>query len=131
MELPHTHTHTHTRILPLLAKVKDAYLAWYGYYQILPKAHRHSLGQRTDTIFVELMEAIATAGFLSPLEKAPYVRHAIRKSEILRVLLMVLWETKSLDDKQYIAVSVKMDEIGRMLGGWSGQLLKASSAKAP
>ena len=127
----HTHTHTHTRILPLLAKVKDTYLVWYGYYQILPKAHRHSLGQRADTLFIELMEAVATASFLSPQEKAPYVRLAARKTDTLRVLLMVLWETKSLDDKQYIAISLKMEEIGKMLGGWMGQLTKQNSpAKA-
>ena len=36
----------------------------------------------------------------------------------LRVLLMILWESKSLDDKKYIALSVKLDEIGRNLGGW-------------
>lgn len=40
---------------------------------------------------------------------------------------MVLWETKSLDDKKYIALSVKIEEIGRMLGGWNGQLSKQNS----
>lgn len=35
-----------------------------------------------------------------------------------------LWETKSLDNKKYIALSEKIDEIGRMLGGWNGQLTK-------
>lgn len=44
---------------------------------------------------------------------------------------MILWEVKSLDDKKYIALSVKLDEIGRNLGGWSGQLIKQNSpAKA-
>ncbi len=37
---------------------------------------------------------------------------------------MVLWETKSLDNKKYIALSLQMDEIGKMLGGWQGQLSK-------
>ena len=37
---------------------------------------------------------------------------------------MILWETKSLDNKKYIAMSLKLDEIGRMLGGWQGQILK-------
>jgi hypothetical protein len=120
-------THTHTRILPLLVKVKDVYLLWYGYYQILPKLHRHSLGQRIDTLFIELIEAVATSSFLSPQEKAPYIRLAVRKIDTLRVLLMVLWETKSIDDKKYIPLSVKIEEIGRMLGGWIGQLAKQNS----
>jgi hypothetical protein len=115
------------RILPVLNKVKDAYLLWHSYYQILPKVHRHSLGQKVDNIFIEIIEAISVASFLSPTEKHPYVRLAIKKTDTLRVLLMVLWETKSLDDKKYIAISVKLDEVGKMLGGWNGQLAKASS----
>ena len=107
--------------------MKDAYLLWYDYYQILPKAHRHSLGQRIDTLFIENIEALATASFLSPQEKQPYVRLSIRKTDTLKILLMILWETKSLDDKKYIALSLKIDEIGRMLGGWHGQLQKQNS----
>lgn len=37
---------------------------------------------------------------------------------------MILWETKSLDNKKYIALSLKIDEVGKMLGGWNGQLVK-------
>ncbi len=113
--------------MPILAKVKETYLVWYGYYQTLPKVHRHSLGQRIDTMFVEIIEAIAAASFLSPQEKHPYVRLAIKKADSLKVLMMVLWETKSLDNKKYIAVSLKMEEIGKMLGGWNGQLTKQNS----
>jgi len=52
---------------------------------------------------------------------------AIRKADTLKILLMVLWETKSIDNKKYLALSVKVEEIGRMLGGWSGQLSKQNS----
>jgi hypothetical protein len=40
---------------------------------------------------------------------------------------MILWETKSLDTKKYAALSIKVDEAGKMLGGWSGQLAKQNS----
>ncbi|MBI2099360.1 four helix bundle protein [Candidatus Uhrbacteria bacterium] len=115
------------RLLPLLQKIKDAYLLWYGYYQTIPKTHRHSLGRRVDAFFVEIMEAIATASFLAREEKQPYVRLAIRKVDTLKLFLMMLWETKSLDNKKYISFSIKIDEIGKMLGGWNGQLGKQNS----
>jgi len=38
-----------------------------------------------------------------------------------------MWETKSLDNKKYIALSLPLDEIGKMLGGWNGQLTKQNS----
>jgi hypothetical protein len=77
--------------------------------------------------FIEIIEAISAASFLSREEKGPYVRLAIKKADTLRILLLILWETKSIDDKKYIALSVKLDEIGRMLGGWNGQLIKQNS----
>ena len=80
---------------------------------------------------MEAIEAISIASFLSRTEKLPYVKLAIRKVDTLKIMLMVLWETKSLDNKKYIALSLKIDEIGRMLGGWNGQLAKQNSpAKA-
>lgn len=42
---------------------------------------------------------------------------------------MVLWETCSLDTKKYVVLSQRLDETGKMLGGWSGQLAKLSPAK--
>ncbi len=114
-------------LLPLLQKAKNAYLVWYEYYQIIPKTHKHSLGQRIDGLFVEIIEALATASFLPRQDKLPYVRLAIRKVDVLKILLMVLWETKSLDNKKYIALSTKIDEIGKMVGGWHGQLQKQNS----
>ena len=116
-------------LLPVLQKLKTVYILWYGYYQEIPKTHRYSLGTRIDTLFVEIMEAISLAGFLSREEKQPYVRLSIRKVDTLKILLMIVWETKSLDNKKYIALSTGIDEIGKMLGGWNGQLTKQNSPK--
>ena len=104
-------------------------MIWIGFYNILPKIHKYSLGQKIDTLFIEIIEAISIASFLSREEKHPWVRLAIRKTDTLKILLMVLWEAKSLDNKKYIALSLKIEEIGRMLGGWSGQLTKQNSPK--
>ncbi|MEK7163129.1 MAG: four helix bundle protein [Patescibacteria group bacterium] len=108
-------------------KVKDAYLFWHEFYRELPKHHRHSFGYRIDSLFVEIIEAIAAATFLSREEKSPYVRLSIKKLDALKILLMILWETKSLDDEKYIALSVKLEEIGKNLGGWYGQIVKQNS----
>lgn len=97
---------------------------WYSFLNVVPKVHRYSLGQRIDTLFIEALEAITVAAFLLPEEKLPYVKHAIRKVDTLKVLLMLLWELKSLENKKYLALSIRIDEIGRMLGGWQGQLKK-------
>jgi hypothetical protein len=78
-------------------------------------------------LFVEIIEAISAASFLSREEKGPYIRLAIKKTDTAKILIMILWEAKSLDNKKYIALSVKLDEIGRNLGGWNGQITKQNS----
>lgn len=115
------------RLLPVLEKLKSAYLLWYGYYQTLPKEHRHTLGGKIDALFIETIESTSSATFLSRNDKQPWVRLAIRKLDTLKVLLLVLWETKSLDTKKYIALSTPLEEIGKMLGGWNGQLTRQNS----
>jgi len=116
-------------LLPVLERIKQAYLLWHTYHAELPKLHRYSLGARIDALFIETIEATSAAAFLSRAEKLPYVRLATRKVDALKLLSMILWETKSLDTKKYIALSEVLDEVGKMLGGWNGQLSKNSTPR--
>jgi hypothetical protein len=44
--------------------------------------------------------------------------------DIAKFFLQIAWEIKALDTKKYILISEQLNEVGRMLGGWSRQLLK-------
>ncbi|MBU4315100.1 four helix bundle protein [Patescibacteria group bacterium] len=114
--------------MPVIQALKSTYLQWFGFYSNIPKTHRYTLGSHIDNMFIETIEASVTAGFLKGVEKIPYVRLAIRKLDTLKILLLVLYETKSLDNNKYIALSVSLAEAGKMLGGWYGQLTKSSGA---
>ena len=110
-----------------MERIKSAYLLWHEYHSTLPKIHRYSLGNKIDDLYIESMGAVSAATFLAREEKMPYVRLATRKNDTLKLLLMILWETKSLDTKKYAVLSERMGEIGKMLGGWNGQLKKQNS----
>ncbi len=115
------------KLLTITQKIKITYQLWYEYYRILPKCHRNTIGQKIDSLFTDTIEAISIATFLSKDEKSPYIRLAIRKINTLTVFLLILWENKSLDNKKYITLSEKINEIGKILGGWLGQNLKQNS----
>ena len=115
------------QLIPLLQKIKDLYLLWYEYYRSLPKEHRYTLGAKVDILISEVIEAITSASFLVRAEKQPYIKMAIRKIDAVKIFLLILWETKSLDNKKYLIISEKINEIGRMLGGWNGQITKQNS----
>ena len=108
----------------MLERLKHAYIVWHGLYSKLPKVHRYTLALRIDMLLVECIEAAACAVFLEPNEKGPWIRLAIRKLETIAILLMVLWETGSLETKNYIELSSPLDETGKQLGGWYGQVMR-------
>ncbi len=65
--------------------------------------------------------------FTSGADKIPHVQCSIQKLDTAKILLLILWETKSLDNKKYITLSEKLETIGQNLGGWHGSILKKNS----
>ncbi|MEK7576902.1 MAG: four helix bundle protein [Patescibacteria group bacterium] len=41
------------------------------------------------------------------------------KLDMLKFFLQVGWELKALDNKKYIMLIERLNEIGKMIGGWS------------
>ena len=110
-----------TNLVPVLHKIKSSYIFWYSIYHLVPKNHRYTLALKIDTLFVELIEMSASASFTQKQDKIPYLRTAIRKLDTLKILLMILWETRSIDTKKYKMLSVPLDEVGKCLAGGSGR----------
>ncbi len=110
-----------------MKKVKTGKINCFNCYKKIKKTHKYTLGQKIDGLFIEIIESISLATFLDKTEKQPWIKFAIRKLDTIKILLMILWEIKSIDTKKYIALSEPIHEIGKMLGGWNGQLNKQNS----
>ena len=61
------------------------------------------------------------ASYLSKDKKRPYIQKAIGIFDLLKFFLQIAWETGSMDNKKYAALSEPLGEIGRMLGAWYKQ----------
>lgn len=108
--------------LSIISKLSDAYKAWHGYLEVLPRPSRYTLGVKIDNLFVELTELLLTAGYSSQKSKSSILQTAGHKLDLLKFFLQVLWELELLDNKKYLELSKQLDEVGRMLGGWSRQV---------
>ncbi len=75
-----------------------------------------------------MIELIFVASYLNKNQKIPYVQKAIAKLDLIKFFLQITWEIKALDNKKYIILSEKLNEIGKMLGGWYRQLSKENLA---
>jgi hypothetical protein len=113
--------------LPVVSALKDAYTLWQSYFIHLPKTAKYTIGEKIDKFLLESLESACSAGFLSGQEKIPFVRLSIKKLDMVKIFLQIAWEIKALDTNKYCTLSVKLDEVGRMLGGWHGQLIKQNS----
>ena len=103
------------------------YKLWQEYRDNLAKKYRFTLGGKIDTLFIEIIELLYTASYLSKQEKLPYLQKAIKRLDVLKFFFQVAWEIKALNNKKYIAISEQLNEIGRMLGGW----LRGIQSKTP
>jgi hypothetical protein len=101
-----------------LQKLVTAYKLWHSHLPHFPKTSRYTLGEKIDSLLVEVVEYIVVASYLSKQNKLPYLKKATLKLDILKFFLQVAWEIKALDTKKYITLSEHVDEIGRIVGGW-------------
>ena len=67
------------------------------------------------------------ASFLPKSEKLPYVKIAVRKIDTIKIFIQLIWEMKVFDDKKIHCYFKKLNETGKMLGGWHNNLLKENS----
>ncbi len=104
--------------IPLIQKTYEAYRDLHQYVKAFPKSDKYCLGEKIKNINLEIMELLIDAETAKRDWKSPLLQKASRKTDLLKLLLRLANEIKILDDKKYLSLTEKLQEIGRMLGGW-------------
>ncbi|MFZ2664252.1 MAG: four helix bundle protein, partial [Patescibacteria group bacterium] len=104
--------------LPVLNKMLDAYKKWQTCMISIPKIYRYSLGLRIDNLFLDVVENMVLSLSLGKESRVDSLNYVSVKLDLLKFLLKISWELKIFDTKKYIDLSLSVDEVGRMLGGW-------------
>jgi hypothetical protein len=90
----------------------------------VPKDSRYTLGIKIDRAFIETTEFLFTASYAKQDQKLSYLEKAATQIDLTKFFLQILWEIKAMDNKRYVALSEKLDDVGRQLGGWMRQSAK-------
>jgi hypothetical protein len=85
-----------------------------------PRTLRVSLAGRIDNLALDVLEAIIEARFVRDA-RAKHLARANLAVEKLRVLLRVAHTRRALDTKSLEHLARRLDEAGRMVGGWLRQ----------
>jgi hypothetical protein len=104
-------------------KLEVAYTLWHTYIIHFPKAHRYSLGLRIDVLLCEVIQYSASALFVPKEQKLAHIQKAIQVLDTTKILLRVAEQANIMKTNQYLTLTEKLVEIGRMLGGWHNQVL--------
>ena len=88
----------------------------------IPKGARYTIGARIENKFLDLLESAYIAYFTPKEEKAEKISGCVLISDALKFLVSVSWEGKLISNKSYEEIALKLDEIGKMLGGWKNSL---------
>ncbi|HBO16476.1 MAG TPA: four helix bundle protein [Candidatus Moranbacteria bacterium] len=93
-----------------------------------PKTERYGIGRKVDNLFLEILELSFTASYLPPEHKIIFLSKTISRLDVLKFFTQTAWENKLIPNEKYIDLSEKLEEIGRMLGGWKKGLDKKLSS---
>ena len=95
----------------------------------ITKTLRYSLAIHIDQLFTEIVSLTAEAQFSPKEMRVIPISKAIIKNDTLKFMLYTLFELKGLNDKKFLSLSVKIEEVGRMLYGWKNQCPKVLDHK--
>ncbi len=107
-ECPSVITKTHDLIewfLPILSKY--------------PRNQRYTLGVRIENNLFDILELLIQANYQK--EKLEKLKNANIKLEIVRHLVRICHKLQLLNLRRYEFISINIDEIGRLIGGWIKQ----------
>ena len=88
----------------------------------IAKGARYTLGARIENKFLDLLELSYAAYFSDKEKKQQKITDCILITDTLKFFISIAWEGKLISNKQCEDVAIKLEEIGKMLGGWRKSL---------
>lgn len=106
----------------ILNRLKEGYLLWINIVPHIPKSARYTIGTRIENKFLDLLELSYTTYFCEKEKKSDKISQCILILDTLKFLSSIAWEAKLISHKQFEEVAAKLDEVGKMFGGWRKNL---------
>lgn len=72
---------------------------------------------------IDLLELSYVAYFSKKEEKIGKVTSCITLLDTLKFLVSVAWEAKLISHRHYEELALKLEKLGKMLGGWKKSLM--------
>jgi len=104
--------------VPLVHKILEFYKLFHECLKLFPKSEKYSLGQKIENLILEILEFLLKTVYSPKQEKLSFLKEIDTKVNLLKTLIRLAYEIKSIDNKKYLILQEKLQEIGKMIGGW-------------
>jgi hypothetical protein len=104
--------------LLILQRLQDWIIFVQPCLRKFPKTERFTLAQRIENSSLECIDWVVKAN-LDKTNRPQHILQARVTLERLKILIRVAKAQSWIDVKRYEFLSEKMDEMGKMLGGWA------------
>lgn len=106
----------------LFQAVYKLYVAWHVRCETIPKKDRFSIGQKTENLLLDILTLLVTAYHTKELfNKKEILSKANISLECAKITIRLAKDVKALEQRWYIDYESRLQEIGKMLGGWMKQ----------
>ena len=116
--MDNTHSDFSKLEIPVVIKLFIIYEITHKLIFKFPKHERYSLGEKIENSILEAIEIFILANQSSKYEKEKTLLKANAKIELLKILFRISLNCRILNDKEYLEMENKLQEIGRMNQGW-------------
>jgi len=106
----------------ILQRIKEGYLFWLDISQHIAKSRKYTIGNKIENKFLDLLELTYIAYFANKDCKSEKISQCILSLDTLKFLIYIAWEAKIISHQQYAGIAEKLNETGKMFGGWKNSL---------
>jgi len=104
--------------IPIIHKSYKFYLLLYSYTTLFPKKDRYTIGQRSEISTLEFLELLFEANASRTEQRLILLNKLDTKLRNLKTLVRLCFDVRAIDQGKYIKCQGRLQEIGKMLGGW-------------
>src|SRR3989344_9526390 len=93
------------KLVPVVLKLKEAYLAWQVALPHVAKARRQTIAARIDGALLDALESSFSAAYLPPTRKIVALETAVARLDTAKFLLLVGWECGAITNAQHLRIA--------------------------
>lgn len=97
-------------------------MLWLNIINHIPKDRRYTIGARIENKFLDLLDIAYLTYFAEKNTKQEKISKCILILDTLKFIISITWEAKLISSSRYQEIAIKLEEIGKMLGGWKNSL---------